>query len=289
MVGVVSENRVGSMTYDVLGPKALDYLPCHYGTSRLVFRGPQRVLEAPYVAFVGGTQTFGKFIEQPYPLRVEHLTGVTSVNLGQVGAGVDVFLSDQMVQQVAQYARVTVLEVLGAAHMSNPLYKVHRRRNDRFLSASAELRNLYPEVDFTEFSFVKHMLRQLSRVDPTRFAVVKRKLQKVWQRRMRRLVGRLGEQVVLVRFNGKRGDQQDDWEAEMGIGPAFVTDEMLAQLEESVGKVVDLPPERSRTWMPPEDGLVFDMWEEAAAQTVAGPQTHQSAADRLRPVLDGLM
>lgn len=277
------------MTYDVLGPKALDYLPCRYGTSKLVFRGPQRVLEAPYVAFIGGTHTFGKFIEQPYPLRVEHLTGVTSVNLGQVGAGLDVFLHDKMVHQVAQYARVTVLEVLGAAHMSNPFYKVHGRRNDRFLGASAELKQLYRDVDFTDFTFIKHMLRHLFLVDPERFALVKRQLQKVWQRRMRRLKGRLGGQIVLVRFIGGTEAGQDAWMAQKGGGPAFVTDEMIAAVRSDAGAVVDVPVVHCATDTPAEDGLVYNIIEEAAARTVAGPVTHQTAADKLRPVLDGLM
>lgn len=30
------------MTYDALGAGALDYLPCRYGTSKLLFRGPRR-------------------------------------------------------------------------------------------------------------------------------------------------------------------------------------------------------------------------------------------------------
>jgi hypothetical protein len=36
--------KVGEMTYDVLGPGPLDYLPCRYDMSRLLFRGPKRNL-----------------------------------------------------------------------------------------------------------------------------------------------------------------------------------------------------------------------------------------------------
>jgi hypothetical protein len=42
------------MTYDALGVGALDYLPCRYGTSKLLFRGPRRPLKDPYLVFMGG-------------------------------------------------------------------------------------------------------------------------------------------------------------------------------------------------------------------------------------------
>lgn len=151
------------------------------------------------MAFIGGTQTFGKFIEQPFPLKVEHLTGVPSVNFGQVNAGLDVFVKDAFVQEAARAARVTVLEVLGAANLSNRLYTVHPRRNDRFLRASTELQKLYPEIDFSQFNFTQHMLLHLYLRDEGRFATVRRSLQPVWTRRMRQLIGRLGAQVVLIR------------------------------------------------------------------------------------------
>ncbi len=60
------------MAYENLGESALDYVPCRYGKSKLLFRGPKRKLTAPYVAMIGGTETYGKFVETPFPA----LTGV---------------------------------------------------------------------------------------------------------------------------------------------------------------------------------------------------------------------
>lgn len=279
------------MTYDILGPGALDYLPCQYGTSQLTFRGPKRVLEAPYVAFIGGTQTFGKFIEQPFPLRVEHLTGVTSVNFGQVGAGLDVFARDAVVQGAAHGARVTVVEVLGAANMNNPLYKVHHRRNDRFVWAAKDLRDLYPEVDFAQFNFTHHMLRDLFRLDSVRFEQVLQRLQRVWVRRMNRFLSHLKSPVVLVWFRGpeENVDPADEWSAKIGRGPAFITQSMVDALDEGVGGLVEVLPEVKRGEAGSEQGLVFNPLEEAAARAVASPAQHQAAADALRPILDALM
>ena len=78
------------MTYDVLGAGNLDYLPCRYGTSKLLFRGPRRPLKEPYIAFLSGTETYGKLITNPFPEPIEQSIGRTCVNLGRVTAGVDV-------------------------------------------------------------------------------------------------------------------------------------------------------------------------------------------------------
>lgn len=274
------------MTYNVLGPGALDYLPCSYGTSKLTFRGPQRDMLDPYVAFLGGTHTFGKFIRQPYPLRVEHLTGVTSVNFGQMNAGLDVFMGDPVVPTAARGARVVVLEVLGAGNLTNRLYRVHKRRNDRFLYAQADLKRLFPEVDFAQFNFTRHMLLELYQRDPQRFAVVRRGVQRVWMRRTRQLVGQLGDKVVLVRIRDDPLNQT--WPVGKGFGPALVSDAMIEGLKDKVSAIVDVPATKPRL---PEAGgtMVFNALEEAAAKTVAPPHMHEAVAQALLPVLDRLM
>lgn len=272
------------MTYDILGPGALDYLPCRYGTSKLTFRGPRRVLEAPYVAFLGGTATFGKFIEQPFPLLVEHLTGVPSVNFGQVNAGLDVFAKDATVLDAARGAQVTVVEVLSAANMNNRFYSVHPRRNDRFLHALPDLKQLYYDVDFTQFSFTQHMLRHLYLRDPARFGQMHQMLQKTWVRRMRRLLTQLSQEVVLVRIGGV--EVGDDWPMGSGTAATLVDDDMVDRLGPLLSAIVDVPLDDCSV---SEKGMAFSMMEESAARAVPSPQVHGAVAAALCPVLDRLM
>ena len=146
------------MTFQRKGPPGLDYKPCRYGTSRLTFRGPARLLRGKYVAFLGSTETYGKYIPEPYPALVEQELGVTCVNLGCVNAGHDVYLHDPYVMELAGQARVRVLQIGGAHNMSNRFYTVHPRRNDRFLKSSRLMRQIFGDVDFTDFTFTRHML-----------------------------------------------------------------------------------------------------------------------------------
>ena len=58
------------MAYEFAGDSALDYFPCRYGQSKLLFRGPRRRFDGPYAAAIGGTETYGKFVADPYPALV---------------------------------------------------------------------------------------------------------------------------------------------------------------------------------------------------------------------------
>ena len=49
------------MAYEYGGDRALDYFPCRYGQSKLLFRGPRRKLEGNYISVLGGTAT-GSFL-----------------------------------------------------------------------------------------------------------------------------------------------------------------------------------------------------------------------------------
>jgi len=82
------------MKHDVLEAGGLSYEPCRYGMSRIFFRGPQRNLEQPYLAFLGGTETFGKFIDHPFPDLLETHLKRPCVNFGCVNGGVDAFVND---------------------------------------------------------------------------------------------------------------------------------------------------------------------------------------------------
>ena len=76
------------MSFDTLGPGGLDYRPCRYGTSKILFRGPKRSLDEPYVAFFGGTTTYGKFVQTPFASLVEQSLNFNCINFGSVNGGI---------------------------------------------------------------------------------------------------------------------------------------------------------------------------------------------------------
>ena len=275
------------MTYETLGQAALDYFPCRYGTSKLLFRGPRRRLQDDYVAYLGGIETYGKFIEMPFPTLIEHETGIKAVNLGCVNAGVDAYVTDKSLVNICARAKVTVIQLMGAQNMSNRFYAVHPRRNDRFLRASKLLQTIYSEIDFTDFSFTRHMLIELAAAAPAKFAMVESELKDAWVARMQTLIEQIDGKVVLLWLS----DHSPEQAASRGMSeaePLFVDRAMIDRLAVSVSDVVEIvsDPAERRAGL---DEMAFAPLEEPAAEEMLGPVVHRRVVAALAPVISGLV
>ncbi|MGL4320107.1 MAG: DUF6473 family protein, partial [Paracoccaceae bacterium] len=213
------------MAYVYPGAAAPADAACRYGNSRLLFRGPQRDTRGQYCVVLGGTESYGRHVAQPYPDLLEQALGVPVVNLGLPNAGLDAFVLDADVMHLVGSARAVVVQVLGAQNLSNRYYAVHPRRNDRFLGACGPLRALFPEVDFTEFNFTRHLLQSLHRVSPERFAVVAAELRAVWLARMKALLAQAKRPVLL--WAAPVGPLRDTGLLEDRLYPTLVTAAMM--------------------------------------------------------------
>jgi hypothetical protein len=254
----------------------LDYEPCRYGTSRILFRGPQKRPDGSSIVVIGGTETYGKFVQAPYPDLLGAALGRTCVNLGCVNAGVDTFAGDEVVQQICAGAALTVIQLGCAQNMSNRFYTVHPRRNDRFVKASNKLRAIYPQVDFAEISFTRHLLETLEAVSPERFELVREELRNAWVARMRRLVGVIGNRCVLLWM----GDHRPEDDHAAGSRALYIDRAMLDELSPDVLDVVEVvSPERYAA--SGTDGMVFPPLQQAAAEVLPGPAHHAAVAEAL--------
>jgi len=212
------------MTYTELGPRALDYTLCQYGLSRNIFRGTRKSFRRPYIACLGGSETFGQSVPAPFPILTERLIGHTVVNLGVSHAGPDLYLKDDAVLYIARNAKTCVLQIMGAHNISNPYYKVHPRRNDRFIKASPRLRTEFPGVDFTEFHYTKHLLDHLNLMDPDRFQELSAVLKKTWRDKMKRLLCAIGRPTLLLWMHKQSSSFSFDND------PVFITEKDISSL-----------------------------------------------------------
>lgn len=248
---------------------------CRYGDSRLPFRGPKRRLDGDYLLCLGGNETYGKFIETPYPALLEEVIGIPCVNMGCINAGVDAYLKDRAVIEFAQRAQAVVLQVLGAHNLSNRFYTVHPRRNDRFLRASSVLQGLYPELDFADYNFTRHLLSELSDLDPERFDIVVGELRTAWAARMRSLIQDIDVPVVLFWFSDHLPDDADHHDPRRD-DPLFVTAGMLDGLRDLASAVIVLRPSEPAI-RNPTDGMRFDPSEAEVAAQMLGAAAHRQA------------
>ena len=271
------------MSYELQSVSTLSGGTCCYAGSRLQVRGPERDLNEPYIAFLGGTEVFGRFVAEPFPAVAESLLDVPCVNLGGVNAGLDSFMSDDSLMKVAKESDIAVFQLLGAQNLSNKYYRVHPRRNDRFLQARPELKALYPEVDFTEFHFNKHLLTELKNVSEERFETLCLHLQSVWVSRMGDLITAMDGRLVLLWLRYNLGGV-----GMFGREPVLVDQAMVDSLRPLVKGVVELPVATAGL---ANDVMGMDMGplDLPTARHMLGPKEHNrigcATAEKLQGIL----
>ena len=264
---------------------AIDYDECRYGRSRMRFRGPKRSLTGDYVAAIGGSQTFGKFVSVPFVDALEAQIDMPVVNLGAMQAGLTLIADDPDILSVASGARVTIVQILGAQNMSNRFYSVHPRRNDRFVGASQALKQLFPKTDFTEFHFVGHLVSTLAAVGGEPFELLVRELQTAWINRMRLILRATGSKTMLLWMADRAPDEAFD--LTNPLDPHFVTREMLDDVAKDAGQVVEAVPGMTAR-LEGLAGKEFLPHEEHAAAAMPGPLFHSQVATRLADLLGKL-
>lgn len=272
------------MKHDIIEGGGLSYEPCRYGMSRIFFRGPKRDLETPYLAFLGGTETFGKFIDKPFPNLVEKELRRNCVNFGCVNGGVDAFVNDPTIMAACHDSDLTVVQVMGANYLSNRFYSVHPRRNDRFLRASTVLQAIYGEVDFSEFTFTRHMLGALYDVCPERFDIVVTELRAGWSARMRNMLGQIGKRSILLWFSREEltNDPWQDKGRALAVDPLFVTRDMVEGLSDLVMNTVIAQPTDAALAQGTR-GMFFPTMQAKAAADMLSVDAHKEASVKLIP------
>ncbi|MEM1429493.1 MAG: DUF6473 family protein [Pseudomonadota bacterium] len=271
------------MTYEHPGGGSLDYDVCRYGKSRLLVRGPKARLVPPYTLFLGGTETYGRFVPEPFPAQIKARLGLNVVNVSCINAGLDAFAEDRTLLAMAAAADTTVVQIIGAANLSNELYTVHPRRNDRFLAATPALRALYPEVDFTEFSFTRHLLSNLQARCPARFATVTATLKDRWRVQMHRLMAEAGARRILL-WVAAAPPPDRACSIENGSDPLLVDRAMVAEFGAQADEFVQVIPTAQARAIG-TDGMVFTDFEAHIAEETINLATHAEIAQALAPVL----
>ncbi|MEL7012872.1 MAG: DUF6473 family protein [Pseudomonadota bacterium] len=266
------------------GLNAQELEHCRYDGSKLMLRGPRRDLDGAFVACLGGTETFARFIAEPYPDLLEAALGVTCVNFGWPNAGIDVFRGDPALIDCASRSQVCVLQVPNAINMSNLYYRVHPRRNDRVLEVLSPMRALFPDVDFTQFSFTRHMLTWLRKHHKDEFCYVLKELASVWVVGMTDLLDRIDTPVVLLWMSMRNPEEFAD-RPDLAADPSLVTRAMLDVLDPYVAGLVEV-------MITPEARGVEPQAVEASAseaQTILTADAHADTARSLVPTLSDLL
>ena len=273
------------MSYVRLSNGGVDYAPCRYPGSDLVFRGPVRDLSGAYAAMLGDGEIFGRFMEAPLPDLLEQCTGTAVLNLGVSNAGIEAFLNDEGILSLCRRAKKVVVQVTGAHWVSNPFYMVHRRRNDRFIRPTALMRKVFPNLDFTEIHFTGHLLQEMARVSESRFALVRDELRRAWVNKMLAFIESIGKPIILLWLSDHAPEKQGG-SSDLATSPLLVDRAMLDTVVAAGARLVEVVATEEEISAGYER-MLFGPAEGPAARQFLGPVAHQEAARRLMPFMVG--
>lgn len=271
----------------------IDYEGYKWGRLNQVYRGPEPDLSRPYVACVGAAQTFGRYVERPFPSLLADELKMPVANFGAASAGPGFFLRDAAVIEAASSAALCVVQVMSARSLSNRLFKVQLSRNAQIEAVSKSLEALFPHIDFETFTYAHNMLNQIADEDPDKFVAVEAELKAAWVARTRVLLQSIQTRRVLFWFSERNPDEVPS----AGVDgqalkyPQFVDQEMLDAVTPLVDRVVRCVTSAGMPQSLLKDG-------EAVLQTPFGmpvsenryypsPEMHAEAAAALaQPILD---
>jgi len=156
------------------------------------------------------------------------------------------------------------------------------------LRASTVLQAIYNDVDFSEFTFTRHMLGTLYKLSPERFDIVVSELREAWVARMKNMLGQIGPRAVLMWF-ARDAMSDDQWQSHknpLQVDPLFITKSMIEELRGLVLDVVEVVPTNVAIRMGTQ-GMYFSSMQAKAASEMLGVACHAEAsgavAQAIRP------
>jgi hypothetical protein len=87
-----------------------------------MLRGPRRWSgRKPFLTFLGAAQTFGRFVEHPFPEIVSGVLGADHINFGSAGAGPEYYLKKSATVEYVNRSALCVIQVMSGRSVSTSL------------------------------------------------------------------------------------------------------------------------------------------------------------------------
>ena len=239
--------------------EVVDYECYPLAGSRLWFRGPAPDSDPDKcpITVLGAAQSFGCFVDQPYPLLLSQVLQVDTLNLGYPGAGPAFFLDHAELIDRANGGRMCIVQVMSGRSTSNSAFTnphglaVGRRTSDGRPTAAEDLwRDLLAEA-YQSFPVVpetvlRHALR-VSRLSLPGIQRVVKESKAQWIRDMSLLLDRLTVPTVLLWFSRRTPHYRPRFHtatALLGDFPHLVDDAMIAEVRKRSDHYVEVVTSR---------------------------------------------
>lgn len=311
MVGKSSEHLPGYQARDY---EVVDYQLYKLPHTELKFRGPQAELaDRNYISCLGAAQTFGCFVDQPYPAHLQQSLGISALNLGYGGAGPLFFNRHPELIEIVNLGRLAVVQIMSGRSEDNSRFEskglelLTRRADGKQMSADAAWRSvLEMRYLWKRFPVGMNLARSFCRTWGA--ADAKRLLQETrhnWVKNYIALLNSIKVPTVLLWFSKRSPDFEESFDNLhdfMGVYPQLVTRDMIQQIAPQADYFVECTTERGSPQelksrfdgTPVEIDLGQDR-DDFAGQTwtanryYPSPEMHHDAAEALRPPISQVL
>ncbi len=253
---MVEESREHLAGYQDRDYEVVDYHLYQLPSTNLKFRGPEpRIADGEFISCLGAAQTFGCFVDRPYPVLLQQLLGVGTLNLGYGGAGPRFFNRHPELIDIVNRGRLAVVQIMSGRSEDNSRFEsrglelLTRRSDGKQMSADAAWRSVL-EVRYAwrRVPVLRTIARKVCRSWGTRDA--KRLLAETrsnWIDNYKQLLDAIEVPTVLLWFSKRSPDFQDSFEdlhKFMGVYPQFVTRPMVESIAGDADYFVDCTTQR---------------------------------------------
>jgi len=255
------------------------------------FRGP-RPNSSEYIACVGASQTFGRFVQTPFPQLLAEALGIETMNLGRGGTSPSFHRSDPKLLEYINRARLVIVQVLSGRSQSNSLFQIENHSDhginladgqkasaDQFYSwlLAQDMELAHKVVTETRDNYVSAMAQLLEAISPPK---------------------------ILLWFSARSPEYEESWKLPTwrlwGEFPQFVNREMVDRLRSYSDRYVECVSRRgtpqplfdlagNRTTfksfaLPGVEGVV-----KTENRYYPSPEMHEDAAELLIPACRELL
>lgn len=234
----------------------VDYQLYQLPGTALMFRGPQReLLDDNYISCLGAAQTFGCFVEQPYPMLLANQLTMATLNLGYGGAGPRFFYRHPELLETVNRGRLAVVQVMSGRSEDNSRFEsrgleyLTRRSDGKPMSADAawrsvlELRYAWKRIPIGQ-GIARRVCQTLGAANAKRLL---HETRQNWLASYRQLLDAIQVPTVLLWFSKRSPDFRDSYEnlhSFMGVYPQLVNREMVEEISTLADHYVECTTQR---------------------------------------------
>lgn len=295
------------MSYQSVDKKVIDYRIYHLGNEKNPFRGPEiKLTNSSYIAFLGAAQTFGRFVEKPFPRIVADNLNIPCINLGIAGGGPEFFIRQKDIIEIVNQSKLTVVQVMSGRSVTSPWIQIDPIVNANLRPNPSLFSDLPPAYDngafrpaFETFNYIFEQL------DTKQMKEMVKEHRQCWVDRMTQLAKLLSPPTVLFYFSRRKPEYKPDYSSTEGVlgenvggFPQLVNQSMIDAVKPHFSLYVECVTDRGYPSVIKniETGEPVPVYSSTRPYRTAiinyfypSPEMHEDAGSSLTPVLNDFL